>query len=735
MNLDKLKEAARKFEQKEQWRQAIDVYKRALKEFEDAGAGVPDPSLYNRIGDLEIKSGDATAAIRAYEQAADLYTEQGFFNNAIALCGKILRVNPGRTPTYLRLAQLNARKNFAGEARKSLLEYIERMDALQHREEALQAVRAFAEQFSSSPDMRLMLMELLRDSSRTEEAREQLEKLAGELDARGDTTGARLTREKLQAIDRGPRPGGGSDLVFIDTGVPVPELPGARGSRGSDATLEPGRARGDAALPGAGGTVETLGVEHTALVTGPVAWEAEATEVERLHTVERTLRELEVAEEVTGLEPSPFAGAGTATGELVAPLEDIDAFPVLEPGSETPQSEASLVDDPFFIPLQNPEVDLPGPMEDLELETAGEELVPLTLEEEIAEAGGHDPGLVFLEVETDRESGEAPSPPVAEDDYAVNLRDRGRLLLEIGDRTGGIGTLEASLQRLEAQERWEEAMEVADDLIRSEPEAIFRYQKRVELAIRSGNRQEILVTYVGLADALLRAGGVEHAVNVYRRILEHDPQNRQAREALARLEQGSAGLPGPLQPTDLPGAAASPGSFVDLGALILDEPQVRDTRMRVDQPKPIENEDQAFVEALEQFKRGIEENLDAEDFQAHYDLGVAFKEMGLLDEAIAQFQKALRSPEGRLKTSEQLGIAFFQKDRVAIAEAVLRRAIEGLPGADDEKIGLIYWLGRALEAQHRAGEALAFYERALAVDIRFLDLGERVQRLGQDRNG
>jgi tetratricopeptide (TPR) repeat protein len=103
--------------------------------------------------------------------------------------------------------------------------------------------------------------------------------------------------------------------------------------------------------------------------------------------------------------------------------------------------------------------------------------------------------------------------------------------------------------------------------------------------------------------------------------------------------------------------------------------------------------------------------------------------MGLIDEAIAQFQKALRSPEGRLKTSEQLGIAFFEKSQFAIAEAVLHRAIDGLPGADDQKIGLLYWLGRAFEAQQRGREALPLYERALAVDIRFLDLGERVKRL------
>ena len=78
--------------------------------------------------------------------------------------------------------------------------------------------------------------------------------------------------------------------------------------------------------------------------------------------------------------------------------------------------------------------------------------------------------------------------------------------------------------------------------------------------------------------------------------------------------------------------------------------------------------------------------------------------MGLLDEAIAEFQKALRSPDGRLRTSEALGIAFFEKGQMAVcrggAEArgrFARRADE------DQKIGLLYWLGRASEAQKNAG--------------------------------
>jgi tetratricopeptide (TPR) repeat protein len=156
--------------------------------------------------------------------------------------------------------------------------------------------------------------------------------------------------------------------------------------------------------------------------------------------------------------------------------------------------------------------------------------------------------------------------------------------------------------------------------------------------------------------------------------------------------------------------------------------------MRIDRADPKDQDEQReFHEILEQFKRGIEQNLDSEDYDAHYDLGVAFKEMGLLDEAIAEFQKALRSPEGRLRTSEALGICFFDKGQYAISETVLRRAVETVDSGDEAKIGLLYWLGRAAEAQGKEMDAITSYERALAVDIRFMDLSDRMHRLAADR--
>ena len=169
---------------------------------------------------------DPAAAVRSYERAADLYAEQGFLNNAIALCGKILRVNPGRVQTYLKLAQLHARKNVVIEAKRNLIEYLERMNALGQLDEAFRAVKVFADQFSGNQEIRLMLVELLRAASREDEAREQLEKIAADLEARGDRDGARATRERLNAIDielpdESP-PGPKNDLIFLDTGFEAP---------------------------------------------------------------------------------------------------------------------------------------------------------------------------------------------------------------------------------------------------------------------------------------------------------------------------------------------------------------------------------------------------------------------------------------------------------------------------------------------------------------------------------
>jgi tetratricopeptide (TPR) repeat protein len=734
MNLEKLKDTARKFEQKEDWRRAIEVYLKAIQQIESGQETSPDLSLYNRVGDLYLRTNDTAAAVRSYERAVDLYADQGFFNNAIALCGKILRVNPGRTQTYLKLAQLHARKNVVIEAKRNLIEFLERMNALGQLDQAFGSVKEFADQFSGSQEIRLMLVELLRATSREDEAREQLEKLAGEIEGRGERLGHRPYQEHApsrQEEESGshpsrPPPAG---LVFLDTGVDLPTAPPVSAA---DVPADV------AAVPAPEGL----------LLSEPIDGEGAMAD-EPVEVVPGLEQAVEVDLEVTGLdtdlelervEPVDLEFIGEPLEGMDEPQIDLVDTDVLDTTADdliVPVDD----DDSREVPVSAPEVeldimepDLSGEPPSLPVEPVGE----LDTVERVGERGIVELESLILD---------DPDNP----ELHLRLADR---LLSGGEDGRGLEELELALGGYERLGEWPRAAELSERLVTLAPDAIRHHQKRVELAFRSGERAPLLAAYLALGDALARAGATEKAVAVFGRVQEHDPGNAHAIDALAALrgEAKPVAEPAAAPPVAAPPAAPpvatppaapvaelrsapkSSDSFVDLGSMILDEGSPRDTRMRIDRADPKDKDEQReFHEILEQFKRGIEQNLDAEDYEAHYDLGIAFKEMGLLDEAIAEFQKALRSPEGRLRTSEALGICFYDKGQFGISETVLRRAVETDDGGDEAKIGLLYWLGRAAEAQGKELEAITSYERALAVDIRFMDLSDRMHRLAADR--
>jgi tetratricopeptide (TPR) repeat protein len=757
MSLEKLKDTARKFEQKEDWRKAIEVYLKAIQQIESGKDTTPDLSLYNRVGDLYLKVGDTAAAVRHYERAVELYADQGFFNNAIALCGKILRVNPGRTTTYLHLARLHARKNVVIEAKRNLLEYLERMNAQGQLDEAFGALKAFADQFSASQDIRVMLVELLRAASRGEEAQEQLEKLCTDLEARGDASAAKVVRERLEVEPHdGAHPAGrrGGDLVFIDTGFGIP--PPGRDAPAKEAPAEPvvslveeptldaGSSEGLAPPESVGGFEATsIEVSPEADIGAPTAEGLEGL-IEEVRTVDFEGVHLAGMEDALGLDPAADASLSVPSAGPDLDLSDVLA----ESLADTPPADAFAEEAAEVAPIEldfiEPEAAEPEPTE-----TAAQAVAETVGSPEAASpppaAAAQEPAALAS----------APADPIRVLEQAVADRPDdpeahralGEALQAAGDARRAADEFLFGAEACEAREAWQDAGDLMARVVALEPNDVRHYQKLVELAYRTGSRDRMLDAYLALAATLRRVGEVEKSIAVYRRVSDHDPANRAAREALAEMGFAVPPPPAPPQappparpklPTVPPAAPRPPAGgrqndFVDLGSMVLEEAVPRDTRMRIESARPTDDEQKNFEEMLAEFKRGIEQNLDADDYQSHYDLGVAYKEMGLLDEAIAEFQKALRSPEGRLRASEALGVAFFDKGQFGIAETVLRRAADGETGGDEAKIGVLYWLGRAAEAQGKTPDALRCYERALAVDIRFMDLGERVPRLTAER--
>ncbi|CAA9335045.1 MAG: hypothetical protein AVDCRST_MAG40-2115, partial [uncultured Gemmatimonadaceae bacterium] len=210
-NAAKLKKKAVEFEQKKQYGKALALYVQIL-ESGAAGNTEPEVGLYNRVGDLLLRTGDANGAIGYYRKAVDLYAESGFLNNAIALCNKILRQDPSQTVVHYRLGRISAQKGFKGDAKVHFLEYAQQMQRAGDMDESFRALKEFADLCPDQDDIRLMLAEQLSKQGRSAEAAEQLQTLHEKLTAEGRTAEARAAAERLAAIDpaAAPRTGGSS---------------------------------------------------------------------------------------------------------------------------------------------------------------------------------------------------------------------------------------------------------------------------------------------------------------------------------------------------------------------------------------------------------------------------------------------------------------------------------------------------------------------------------------------
>jgi tetratricopeptide (TPR) repeat protein len=145
-------------------------------------------------------------------------------------------------------------------------------------------------------------------------------------------------------------------------------------------------------------------------------------------------------------------------------------------------------------------------------------------------------------------------------------------------------------------------------------------------------------------------------------------------------------------------------------------------------------------EVFDQFRSEMGEvGAEDEDLETHYNLGVAYREMGLIEEAISEFQKVAKgSSEGQafrygMQCCTLLGLAFMEKGQPAIAATWYERAL-AMPGLDQESIlALRYDLGVAQELAGDMAAARKSFSQVYGMNIDYRDVAERLSSLGNER--
>jgi hypothetical protein len=148
-NAAKYKKKAAELELQKQFDKAVASYARAI-EIADADGEEIEVALLNKVGDLNLRLGRVADAVASYERAVDHYAQHALYNNAIALCNKILRHAPGRSGIYLSLGRICGKKGMRGDATRNLLEYARRMKEEGRTDEAM---RSLAEVAALMPEL------------------------------------------------------------------------------------------------------------------------------------------------------------------------------------------------------------------------------------------------------------------------------------------------------------------------------------------------------------------------------------------------------------------------------------------------------------------------------------------------------------------------------------------------------------------------------------------------------
>jgi len=188
-------------------------------------------------------------------------------------------------------------------------------------------------------------------------------------------------------------------------------------------------------------------------------------------------------------------------------------------------------------------------------------------------------------------------------------------------------------------------------------------------------------------------------------------------------------------------------------AAVEDAPQIEEEIPLPEMPAIQEEElseaaafQQEIEDGLAQFEElrselGLMESVSVadSDYETHYNLGTAYKEMGLFDDAVEEFQEAVKlaTPDDDsrryLQCCHSLGYCFMEKSMPRLAQLWYEKALQSKDVTTEEKHALSYEIALTYESQGKTKEAAEVYSEIYAIDVTYRDVKDKLEALQVNR--
>ncbi|BCR05158.1 hypothetical protein DESUT3_22270 [Desulfuromonas versatilis] len=752
-NKEKLLASAQKSLQKGQIAKAIKDFQKIVE------LDPKDVRNRQKLAELFSRVKNNEQALSEYEAVAKYYAENGFYLKSIAVYKQMQKLEPSLVHIYHRLAELNEKQGLKGNALaeyRSLVSYYEKQRMVPETINILQKMRDVDPE---NLNIRVKIAETFVQAKMTDKARAEVfevrkflmqkkdfakvlklfeiflpmfpkdsEMLLGQaqaLIAKGDierglevlqqlSAGAADNPEILRALVRAyrQREDFASALKTFERLLKLQPEDLELREGFIQASLDAGK--------------EKQALEHLE------EWKEKFLDGGRVASLKAFYERLEKALPGNGKIANTLHSIYEVTGEGDKLFDFLSSAPASESGSlSVPGGEALSGTPTLDDSLLDEAVEDLEPLDELELPSAG---LLAGADSGSRHAPGAEPQETAAreEQETQDFLEEIPLEFLEEDsgDAGGELVEAESLELELELE------LEDDLDDLEA------ACVPAEDFLAEEPEVIADAEvgsahddlESVELALDAdddlldldldaalsetsgGESKPDIATDLEEAEFYLQQGLLDDAERVCRSILEADPACRQAQAKLEEIDKkklSTQASPGESAGAAGPGASGKPAA----------KASARADRFGLDT-------------ALGEFKKGVQSQIDVDDCESHYNLGIAYKEMGLLDDAIAEFDHALRNPDRRVDCLTLKGVCLISKGDFDGAEAAFKAGLGSAELSDGEKISLQYELGLLYETSGKPQEALDCFLFVADCDLFYRNVGDRVaavrKQLGKD---
>ena len=278
----------------------------------------------------------------------------------------------------------------------------------------------------------------------------------------------------------------------------------------------------------------------------------------------------------------------------------------------------------------------------------------------------------------------------------------------------------------------DKAIETYEKILQMEPKNFEIHYKVADLYEKKGFTSKGIHEYIVIAEMFMQDENYERSVEAYRKALELDQNNIEARYQLALLLSDKMNnMDKALEEFEMI-RRLSPTHVDALQHLVMGYVKTGRLQQAIQISKELKNKE-ILSQVIGQFKKAVDGNPD--DYESRYNLGVIYKEFGDLENAIEQFQSLLKCPEKLLEAYNMLGLCFEQMGMGNLAINQFKKGLSSTGYSDEAYQELRYNLGLLYERRGMIKEAIDIYQQVFAVDIKYRDVSQRIQQLEEQLKG